>query len=407
MNDFVFESPTKFVVGIGGENKVGELIAELGHCKVLVHFGQSSAKKSGLIGRVELSLQSVGIDYIELGGVRANPDINLVREGYKQARDFGATFVLAIGGGSVIDSAKAIALAFAYEGDVWDLYDSTAAYSKFDEKKIIQIGTILTIPAAGSEGSANSVISNDQAGLKCGFKHQFLRPKFSVLNPKLCSTLPAYQSACGITDMFAHLLERYFGGVTSVPVTDNLNLSLMQTIVSLAPKIMKDPSDTDSQMNLMWSSTLCHNGIAGCGLTEEWTCHALEHELSALDPNIAHGAGLAVVFPAWMDYVCDAGYERFATYGSKVFGLAMGEDEEHDANDAKVAIANQAIAKTREFFASLGMPSTLEQLGLNIDDIPKTLTGLELNRGAEFGFFKKLNLQDAVKIYMSTSQNSR
>ena len=386
MENFEFVSPTHFVFGRDAEQKVGAKLAERGATRVLLHYGGSSAVKSGLIDRVKASLAEAGIVCVELGGVRPNPEITLVREGVALCKREGVDWILAVGGGSVIDSAKAIANGACIDEDVWELFET-----KRPNPHVLPIAVVLTIPAAGSEASKNTVISNDELQRKSGYGNDFQRPKLAFMNPELTFTLPEYQTAAGITDMFAHLLERFFDDMGAVPVTDNLNLSLMRTVRAEAPRVLVDPENYDARANIMWAGMLCHQGLAGVGRHEDWATHALEHELSALNPAITHGAGLAVMFPAWMEYVYDANSARFAQYGREVFGLATTGDVEDDALSA--------IDETRAFFASLGMPTTLEELGVHEDDIEKMIPTLRANKGEAFGSFKKLTMDDARAIY--------
>lgn len=386
MENFEFISPTHFVFGRGVENEVGAKLAEAGAKRVLVHFGSRSAQESGLLDRVCASLDAAGIEHLELGGVRPNPEITLVREGVDLCKEAAIDWVLALGGGSVIDSAKAIANGACIDCDVWDIFETKAC-----NHKVLPIAVVLTIPAAGSEASKNTVISNDALGRKTGYANNAQRPKFAFMNPELTFSLPPFQTAAGLTDMYCHLLERFFDDVGAVPVTDNLNLSLMRTIRAEAPRVLADPENYDARANIMWAGMLCHQGIAGVGRHEDWATHGLEHELSALDPTITHGAGLAVMFPAWMEYVYDANPARFAFYGREIFGLAPTGDLNADALSA--------IDETRAFFASLGMPTTLTELGIEEADIEKMLPTLAQNKGVPFGSFKKLTLEDAAAIY--------
>ena len=386
MENFEFVSPTHFVFGRDAEQKVGAKLAERGATRVLLHYGGSSAVKSGLIDRVKASLAEAGIVCVELGGVRPNPEITLVREGVALCKREGVDWILAVGGGSVIDSAKAIANGACIDEDVWELFET-----KRPNPHVLPIAVVLTIPAAGSEASKNTVISNDELQRKSGYGNDLQRPKLAFMNPELTFTLPEYQTAAGITDMFAHLLERFFDDMGAVPVTDNLNLSLMRTVRAEAPRVLVDPENYDARANIMWAGMLCHQGLAGVGRHEDWATHALEHELSALNPAITHGAGLAVMFPAWMEYVYDANSARFAQYGREVFGLATTGDVEDDALSA--------IDETRAFFASLGMPTTLEELDVHEDDIEKMIPTLRANKGEVFGSFKKLTMDDARAIY--------
>lgn len=387
MEDFEYVSPTRFVFGRNAEEQVGVRLAERGAHTVLVHFGGRSALESGLIDRVRASLDEAGVAHVELGGVRPNPEVTLVREGIALCREHGVDWVCAVGGGSVIDSAKAIATGARYEGDVWDFFET-----KRQTADVLPLAVVLTIPAAGSEASKNTVISNDALGRKTGYGNDAQRPKLAFMNPVLTFTLPPYQTAAGITDMYCHLLERFFDDVGAVPVTDNLSLSLMKTVRAEAPRVLAEPENYDARANIMWAGTLCHQGLAGLGRHEDWATHALEHELSALDPSITHGAGLAVIFPAWMEYVFDENPARFAFYGREVFGLAPTGDMRADALSA--------IDETRQFFASLGMPTTLAELGISESDIPRMLPTLRDNKGEIFGSFKKLSAEDARAIYL-------
>ena len=386
MENFEFVSPTQFVFGRGAEEQVGAKLAERGAAKVLLHFGGQSAVKSGLVDRVKASLDAQGVQHVELGGVRPTPEITLVREGVALCKEHGIDWVLAVGGGSVIDSAKAIAVGAHYNGDVWDFFET-----KRQTDDVLPIAVVLTIPAAGSEASKNTVVSNDALQMKSGYPNNAQRPKLAFMNPELTFTLPPYQTAAGLTDMFCHLLERFFDDVGAVPVTDNLCLSLMRTVRAEAPRVLAEPDNYDARANVMWAGMLCHQGLAGVGRHEDWATHGLEHELSALYPEITHGAGLAVMFPAWMEYVHGENPERFAFYGREVFGLAPTGDADADALSA--------IDETRAFFASLGMPTTLAELGVGEDDIEKMIPTLKANKGEPFGSFKKLSMDDAREIY--------
>lgn len=386
VENFEFASPTHFVFGREAEMQVGQKLAERGAKRALLHFGGQSAERSGLLDRLRISLSAAGIEYVELGGVRPNPEITLVREGVALCKQDQIDWVLAVGGGSVIDSAKAIANGACIEEDVWELFET-----KRPNPNTLPIAVVLTIPAAGSEASKNTVISNDELGRKTGYANEFHRPKLAFMNPELTFTLSEYQTAAGLTDMFCHLLERFFDDYGAVPVTDNLNLSLMKTVRAEAPRVLADPENYDARANVMWAGMLCHQGIAGVGRHEDWTSHALEHELSALDTSITHGAGLAVMFPAWMEYVVTENPGRFAYYGREIFGLAPTGD--------LLADALSAIDETRAFFASLGMPTTLAELGVGEEDIERMIPTLRANKGECIGKFKRLTLDDARAIY--------
>ena len=392
MNDFTYHVPTKFVFGRGTVDEVGDELAALGHTCALVVYGKGSVVRTGALDRVLTSLDRAGVRHAQLGGVRPNPEIELVREGVALCKKEGVDWVLAVGGGSVIDSAKAIANGACIEEDVWELFTT-----KRPNANVLPIAVVLTIPAAGSEASKNTVISNDALGMKTGYGNEHQRPKLAFMNPELTFTLPPYQTAAGITDMFCHLLERFFDDVGAVPVTDNLALSLMRTVRAEAPRVLADPEDYEARANIMWAGMLCHQGLAGVGRHEDWATHGLEHELSAFDTSITHGAGLACLFPAWMEHVHAENPARLAYYGREVFGLAPTGDVRADALSA--------ADETRQFFASLGMPTTLTELGIGEDEIDeaieKMIPTLKKNKGEVFGSFKKLTMEDAEEIYRS------
>lgn len=382
MENFIFQNPTKLVFGKGTIARLGELIPA--GKRVMVTFGGGSVRRNGVYDEVCAAL--AGRDTVEFWGIEPNPSIETLREAIALGKEREVDFLLAVGGGSVIDSAKAIAVGAHYDGDVWDFFET-----KQQTDDVLPIAVVLTIPAAGSEASKNTVISNDELGRKTGYANNAHRPKFAFMNPELTFTLPPFQTAAGLTDMFCHLLERFFDDLGAVPVTDNLNLSLMNTIRAEAPRVLADPDNYDARANIMWAGMLCHQGLAGVGRHEDWATHGLEHELSALNPSITHGAGLAVMFPAWMEYVYSENPARFAFYGQAVFGLTPTGDVEADALSA--------IDETRSFFASLGMPTTLAELDVEETDIPKMLPTLAQNKGIPFGTFKKLTLEDAEAIY--------
>lgn len=316
--------------------------------------------------------------------------------------------VLAVGGGFAIDTAKGIALGVPYEGDVWDLYTHAAAPSRTAS---CPVACVLTIPAAGSEASASSVLTDDETLLKKGLSTELNRPVVALMDPELTFTLPAYQTAAGVTDICAHILERFFSTSGPVPVTDELDCGLIRSLLDMAPRAIEDPEDYDARANIMWAGTLAHNDLAGCGRGVNggraggWESHGMEHELSAHDPSIAHGAGLAVIMPAWMRYAWRSNPERFLTLGARVFDIEP-VDVVEDCIDAtpEEAVEDAVLATIDElqaFFCSLGMPRTLGELGVTADDIPALLETLELNKGAEFGQLQRLTMDDARKIYES------
>lgn len=397
MNSFTFVSPTKFIFGAKVTDEVGSHLVAAGYRRVLLAYGQGSVEKLGTLDRVRDSLNKAGVEFVELSGVRPNPEITSVREGLKAARDFGIDLVLALGGGSVIDCAKAIAVSYDYDGDPWDF-----SSKKTPITKALPVACVLTIPAAGSEASDSCVISNDELGMKSGMNSDLIRPAIAFMDPELTYTLPVYQTAAGITDMIAHILERYFSGVGAVSVTDNIATGLIRSIIDNSVTVLTNPLNYEARANIMWASTLAHNGIAGIGRgiggrVGDWSSHGLEHELSALDTSITHGAGLAVIMPAWMRYVMPANPLRFATFARDVFNIFFDEN-----NPASIeAAAKMGIDELQDYFTSMGMPATLQDLGLCEDDIERMIPTLIANKGEEFGSFMKLTADDARAIYRS------
>ena len=411
MNDFKFYSPTRFVFGRGVTDRTGEELAALGYKRALIVYGQGSVVRTGALDRVKASLDAAGVEHAELSGVRPNPEITSVRDGIALAREFGADVVLPVGGGSAMDAAKAIALGAVYDGDAWDFWRKRATPTDR-----LPLACVVTIPASGSEASNSCVISNDEEHLKCGLNTDLNRPVLAIMDPELTFTLPPYQTAAGVTDMIAHIMERFFSGQPAVPVTDNIALGMIRAVMEAAPRVMESPEDYDARANIMWVGTLAHNGLAGLGMgvpggrDGDWTCHGLEHELSAFDTRITHGAGLAVIFPAWMRYVWREHPERFLEFGSRLFGIEpvdpavddLSDIDEEITPERAVADAVEAtIDELQDFFVSLGMPRTLSEFGMTEDDIEKLMPGLSINRGELFGSFKKLTLDDARAIYRS------
>ena len=389
MIDFNYWSPTYFAFGKGKESCAGELVRKFGGSKALLLYGGGSAVKSGLIARVEASLSEAGVAFVELGGVKPNPRSSLVEEGVRLALNRNVDFLLAVGGGSVIDSAKAVAIGAANGGEWRRFYVGKEVKVRPTIPAALPVGVVLTIAAAGSEGSTNSIINLEPGNLKRGAGGDILRPKFAVLNPELTMTLPPFQTACGLADMFAHLCERYFSPTRDVTLTDNLCEAVMRTVVEESAKVMADPSDYQARANVMWAGTLAHNDICGAGRVQDWASHGIEHELSALY-DCAHGAGLAVVMPAWMAYVHDADNARFARFARNVFGVGRGESDEKAALDG--------IAAFRAWLKSLGMPLTFAELGAREEDIPLLVKTLNLN-GNTLGSFKPLVEEDVAAIY--------
>lgn len=387
MQNFTFYSPTYFAFGKGQENNAGQYVKRFGGSKVLLHFGGGSVVRSGLLDRVKQSLTNEGIAYVELGGVQPNPRSGLVYEGIELCRKEGVDFVLAVGGGSTIDSSKAIAAGTVYDGDFWDFYQGKLV------EKALPVGTILTIAAAGSEGSPDTVITHEDGMFKRGATGEALRPAFSILNPELTQTLPAFQTACGITDIMAHLFERYFTTTKEVEVTDRMIEGLLLTMIHEAPRVVADPDHYEARANIMWAGMMAHNNSCGVGRAQDWASHDMEHELSATY-DVAHGAGLAVVFPAWMQYVYKNDIMRFAQLATRVWGVQMDF-----ADPEKTALAG--IHALRRFLTSIGMPGNFAELGAKAEDIPQMAkTACYGNgRGGSIGGFVALHEEDVVNIY--------
>lgn len=387
MDNFVFYSPTYFDFGRETETHVGALVKRFGGSRVLIHYGGGSVVCSGLLDRVKASLEGENIAYTLLGGVQPNPRSGLVYEGIELCRKEGIDFILAVGGGSVIDSAKAIAAGVLYEGDFWDFYCGKTI------EKALPLGAVLTIAAAGSEGSPNTVITHENGMFKRGARGDAVRPKFSILNPALTETLPPYQTACGITDIMAHLYERYLTRTTEVEVTDRLIEALLLAMIHEGPRVMEDPHNYEARANIMWAGMMAHNNSCGVGRTQDWSSHQLEHELSALY-DCAHGAGLAVTMPATFTYVMNEDVMRFAKIAVRVWGCEM--DYEHPERTAK-----EGIEALRRFLISIGMPKNFSELGAREEDIDYLAEMITSGNGRS-GIFKgfcELTKEDFANIY--------
>lgn len=385
MNNFNFYSPTEFAFGKGMENNCGALVKKHGGTKVLVHYGSGSVVRTGLLDRVIASLKAENIPCVTLGGVVPNPHDSKVYEGIDICRRENCDFILSVGGGSCIDSSKAIAAGVCYDGDFWDFFSGKAVI-----QKALPVGTVLTIAAAGSEGSGDTVITKEDGMQKRGAGSDHLRPKFSVLNPELTFTLPAYQTACGATDIMAHVFERYFTTTKEVEITDRLCEAVLLTMIKETPRVIADPENYEARANIMWAGMVAHNNICGVGRAQDWNSHSIEHELSALY-DCAHGAGLAVIMPAWMEYVVDAGVMRFAQMASRIWGIPM------DFEDPK-STAVKGIRAFRRFLHDIGMPINFAELGAKEEDIPVLVEKLGIGDGVRGGF-KQLNKTDVANIY--------
>ncbi len=391
MNNFTFYSPTYFVFGKDTENDAGKYVKRFGGKRVLIHYGGGSAVRSGLIAKIEASLDAEGIWHTSLGGVKPNPRSGLVYEGIDLCKKENIDFILAVGGGSVIDSSKAIAAGAVYDGDFWDFYRIKDKGGSVE--KALPVGTVLTIAAAGSEGSPDSVITKEEGNFKRAATGEALRPVFSILDPALTQSLPEYQTAAGATDIMAHVMERYFTDTENVETTDRLCEGLLLAMIHEVPKVIANPDDYDARANIMWAGMVAHNNIVGVGRKQDWASHNIEHELSA-KYDCAHGAGLAVIFPAWMEYVYKHNLNRFVQFAVRVWGCEM------DFTDPEKT-ALEGIERTRAFFSSIGMPVTFEELGANEKDIPEMAEIACFGDGREgtVGGFVELNKDDVEEIY--------
>lgn len=386
MNNFTFYSPTEFVFGKGTEMQTGELVRKYGASKVLIVYGGGSVVCSGLLERVKQTLAQTGIPCLELGGVQPNPIDTKVYEGIDLCRREGVDFVLAVGGGSVIDTAKAIAAGVPYEGDFWDFYIQKATVSS-----ALKVAVVLTIPAAGSEGSGNSVITKVSTLQKMSLRApELLRPRFSIMNPELTFTLPPYQTAAGIVDMMAHIMERYFTNTADTEIADRLCEGTLKAIITEAPRVMADPKDYGARANIMWSGMIAHNGTCGVGNEEDWASHFMEHEISALY-DVTHGAGLAVIFPAWLTWMASHHVEKVAQYAARVWDVPVSEDLK--------AMALEGVARLKSFFTSIGMPVNFAQLGVEHPDIELLVEHLHANKGEQVGCYVRLGRRETREIY--------
>lgn len=350
MRDFIYYAPTKVFFGKGKENEVGKIIKGYGFKKIMMQYGKSSIKTSGLYDRVMDSLSENGIEVVEMGGVEPNPKLDFIRNAVEVAKKEKVELILAVGGGSVIDSSKFTALGAANDFDVWDL-----PMGKAQPKSALPVGCILTLAAAGSEMSASAVMTNMEENLKKGFGSEFNRPLFSICNPELTYTVNKYHTACGITDIMAHTMERYFFPCEDTPLTDRVAEAVLKSVIEAGTVLIHDPENYEARAAMMWGSSLSHNNLTGCGRENALAVHQLEHALSGEFDHIAHGAGLAVLFPAWARYVYKANLPRFAQFARRVWEVAEADDE-------KAAILG--IEKMADYFISIGMPARLRDFGI-------------------------------------------
>ena len=383
MQNFTFQSPTKFIFGKETELKVGKEVKHHGK-KILLHYGGGSIKKSGLYDRVVKALKDENIDFVELSGVQPNPRLSLVKEGIELCRREKVDFILAVGGGSVIDSAKAIAVGVHYDGDVWDFFEGKSKMGT-----IIPIGVVLTLPATGSEASSGTVITNEEGWYKKSCGHNLMRPRFAIMNPELTYTLPPYQTASGVADIMAHVMERYFTNEKNVDFTDRLCEATLKSMIKNLPIALKNPRDYAARAEIMWAGTIAHNGLLGTGREEDWASHNIEHELSGIY-DVTHGAGLAVIFPAWIKYVYKNNMSIFAQFASRVWEV------EPDFDHLEVTIET-AIEKMKDFFRAAGLPVTLEELNIPDDRLEEMAE--KCTENGPVGSLVKLYKEDVLNIY--------
>ena len=381
MENFTFHNPTKIIFGKGTENQVGSELKAVR--KVLLHYGEGSIKKSGLYDRVIKSLQDAQIDWVELGGVKPNPLLSLVEKGVQLCRMEKVEAILAVGGGSVIDSAKAIAVGVPYAGEVWDFFDKD-----FQPESALPIGVILTIAAAGSESSDSAVVTKEEGWLKRPFSSSLVYPKFAILNPDLTFSLPPYQTACGSADIMAHVLERYFTKTGQVDFSDRLCEATLKTMIAFAPRAIANLSDYEARAEIMWAGAVAHNGLLGMGRRSDWGSHMIEHEISGIY-DIAHGAGLAIVFPAWMQVVYREDVNRFVQFAVRVW------DVPYTYTDPE-RIALEGIARMKAFFRSIGLPVSLADQNIPADRLEEMAE--KATRKGTLGSFKQLHQADVLEI---------
>lgn len=388
MENFQYYTPTKIIFGRGAEEQTGQLAAEQGCKKVLVHYGGGSVVRSGLLERIYRSLDAVGISYVSLGGVVPNPRLSLVYEGIRLARKEQVDFILAVGGGSVIDSAKAIGYGVANEGDVWDFYEKRRT-----AKACLPIGVVLTIAAAGSEMSDSSVITKEEGWLKRGYSSNYARARFAVMNPELTMTLPKYQTASGCVDIMMHTMERYFNHSENMEMTDGISEHLIRTVMKNAKILMNEPDNYQARAEVMWAGSLSHNGLTGCGTGGgDWASHQLEHELGGMF-DVAHGAGLAAVWGSWARYVMDAAPERFAKFAVNVMGV--------EPEAEKLKTAQKGIEAMEDFYRALDMPVCIGDMGIELaEEQMRELAEKCSHFGKRtIGCIKKLDQEDMYQIY--------
>jgi alcohol dehydrogenase YqhD (iron-dependent ADH family) len=384
MENFTYYNPTKIIFGKDAETNAGKEAAKHGKKVLVHHYGDEYVKRTGLLKRLFDSLRKEGLEVLELTGVKPNPRLSLVREGIGFARERGIDFILALGGGSVIDSSKAIAIGVPYKGDVWDFFSGKA-----EVKETLPVGVVLTIPAAGSESSGSSVITNEDGWYKRSIDGvDIVRPKFAIMNPELTFTLPAYQTASGACDIMSHVMERYFSVTSHVDLTDKLCEGILKTVIKNLPIVLKDPRDYHARAEIMWAGSVAHNDLVGTGRVPAWACHKIEHEIGGVY-DVAHGAGLTAITPSWMRYVYKERLGMFIKYATRVWGVEYDFDEPERT-------ALEGISRLERFFKESGMPVTLRELGVK-DDRFEELAAKCVEKGP-VGWFRPLDKQDVINV---------
>lgn len=382
MNDYIFQNTTKIIFGRNAEERIGSEAVVFG--KTMLVFGGGSVKANGVYDKVTASLRESNVEFIELWGVKPNPELDKVYEGIELARRENVSFILAVGGGSVIDTAKAIAAGVMFDGDVWDFYSSFRV-----PELALPIGVVLTIPAAGSESSVSSVITNAKTKEKRGCSVSCFLPRFAVMNPENTFSLPAYQTACGAADMLSHLMERYFVNTYPCDLTDRLIEGAAQTIIAYTPLAVVDPCDYDARAELMQTGCVAHNGLLDCGRGGDWASHEIEHQLSAYY-DIAHGAGLSIIFPAWLRFVGRTNPRKIVQFGQRVFGIIEGSDE---------YIVSETVSRIEEFFVSVGLPVRLSDLNIGDEFFEEMAAKAVAAKNNCLGAYVPLSVEDVVEIY--------
>ena len=389
MKDFNYDAPTEVVFGKESEEQVARLVKKYGGTKVLVHYGGQSAIRSGLLPKICELLQNAGIDFVQLGGVVPNPRLSLAQKGIELCRKEGIDFILAVGGGSVIDSSKCIAYGVPYEGNVWDFY-----LGKAKATAMLPLAAVLTIPAAGSEMSESSVITNEEGDVKLGYSNNLSRPKFAIMNPCRTFTLPPYQTAAGVTDMMMHTMERYFTKDDDMDLTTEVAEAMLRSMKNAVFAVLKNPEDYRYRAQIMWGGSLMHNGLTGCGVSDDWATHQLEHELSGMF-DVTHGAGLAAVWPSWARYVMQENVSRFVRFAVNVM------DVPNDFTDP-VGTALKGIEAMERFYHAIGMPINIKELiGRDITDeeIKEMTRKCSRDYQRTCGCLKVLKAEDMQAIY--------